>query len=341
MFDKWTTIQTFLSSRGLYQELRKLSLGQEQIVLLITAGLVILFGITLSGFASWGNVMALLRSTSILGVFALGMAVVIIGRGIDLSQVAIALVSSGIAVKFMIDGLPLPVAILSGFTIAIGLGLLNGIIISYLEVPAFFTTLASALLFVGVAREWVIKSMLINIPAENTSFLAFGQNWLSVPIPLIAFIICAVCLHFFLTRTTFGRFIYAHGDNPEAARLTGIPIHRLVLLEYVLCAVLAFIGGLLMISSTALVDLKTIQSTFIFDVIMVVILGGVSLSGGRGNVLSVLAGALLIGVLLNGMTMMNMDYQLQNIIKGIVLLIVIVLDTWLHPYDEETSQQGI
>ncbi len=341
MFDKWTTIQTSLSSGGLHQELRKIRLGQEQIVLLITAGLVILFGITLSGFASWGNVMALLRSTSIFGVFALGMAVVIIGRGIDLSQVAIALVSSGIAVKFMINGLPLPVALLFGFAIAIGLGILNGIIISYLEVPAFFTTLASAFLFVGVAREWVIKSMLINIPAENTSFLTLGQTWLSVPIPLIVFIICAICLHLFLSYTTLGRFIYAHGDNPETARLTGIPVHRLTLLAYVLCAVLAYIGGLLMIASTALVDLKTIQSTFIFDVIMIVILGGVSLSGGRGSVLSVLAGALLIGVLLNGMTMMNMGYQLQNIIKGIVLLIVIVLDTWLYPYDEETSQQGI
>ena len=95
-----------------------------------------------------------------------------------------------------------------------------------------------------------------------------------------------------------------------------------------------------MISETALMHLQVAESTLIFDVIMVVVLGGVSLVGGRGNVLSVVVGTLLIGVLLNGMTIMDMDVQTQNIIKGIVLLLAIVLDSWLHPRDEETSKQG-
>lgn len=341
MFGKWTTIRNALSLDANYLYSYLFNLRQEQIVIMLTAIIALIFGITLSGFATWGNLMALLRSTSVLGVFALGMMVVIISRGIDLSQIAVALVSSGIAAKFMIEGTPVPIALSIGFLIAVGLGLINGFIISYFEVPAFFTTLASAFLFVGIAREWIIHSIIIKIPAEQTSFLALGQNWHGVPISLIIFALCAISLHVFLSRTTPGRFIYAHGDNPEAARLTGIPITRLVLIEYALCAAFAFIGGLLMISSTALVDLKAVQSTLIFDVIMMVILGGVSLSGGRGNVIGVLAGVFLIGVLLNGMTIMNVDYQLQKLIKGVVLLIVIVLDTLFHPYDEEISQQGI
>ena len=112
------------------------------------------------------------------------------------------------------------------------------------------------------------------------------------------------------------------------------------MMEYALCAAIGYIGGVVMIAETALMHLQVAESTLIFDVIMVVVLGGVSLVGGRGNVMSVVAGTLLIGVLLNGMTIMDMDVQTQNIIKGIVLLIAIVLDSYLHPRDEETSKQG-
>lgn len=147
-------------------------------------------------------------------------------------------------------------------------------------------------------------------------------------------------MHLFLSRTVLGRFVYAHGDNPEAARLSALPTRPLTMMEYALCAGIGCIGGVVMIAETALMHLQVAESTLIFDVIMVVVLGGVSLVGGRGNVMSVVAGTLLIGVLLNGMTIMDMDVQTQNINKGIVLLIAIVLDSYLHPRDEETSKQG-
>ena len=112
------------------------------------------------------------------------------------------------------------------------------------------------------------------------------------------------------------------------------------MLEYALSAGIGYVGGVVMIAETALMHLQVAESTLIFDVIMVVVLGGVSLVGGRGNVMSVVAGTLLIGVLLNGMTIMDMDVQTQNIIKGIVLLIAIVLDCYVHPRDEETVETG-
>jgi ribose transport system permease protein len=161
-----------------------------------------------------------------------------------------------------------------------------------------------------------------------------------VPVPILIFGATAILLHLFLSRTVLGRSIYAHGDNPDAARLTGIATRPLTMLEYALSAAIGYVGGVVMIAETALMHLQVAESTLIFDVIMVVVLGGVSLVGGRGNVMSVVVGTLLIGVLLNGMTIMDMDVQTQNIIKGIVLLVAIVLDSYLHPRDEETSKQG-
>jgi ribose transport system permease protein len=149
-----------------------------------------------------------------------------------------------------------------------------------------------------------------------------------------------IVVHLFLSRTVLGRFIYAHGDNPDAARLSGMPTRPLTMLEYALCAGIGYIGGVVMTAQTALMHLQVAEGTLIFDVIMVVVLGGVSLTGGRGNVVSVVAGTLLIGVLLNGMTIMDMDIQTQNVVKGVVLLSAIVMDSVLHPRDEETSKQG-
>lgn len=308
--------------------------------MLMAVTLAVVFAITLPGFASWGNAMALLRSVSVLGVLALGMAVVIIGRGIDLSQVAIALVSAGIAAALIIEGTTTPAALGVGFAVALGLGLLNGAIVTYLEVPPLFTTLASAFLFIGAARVWLFESAIISLPADGASILALGQQWLDVPIPLIIFIVCALTVHLFLSYTVPGRFIYAHGDNPDAARLSGIPVHRMTLLEYAMSAAIGYVGGLVMLASTAMIDLNIANSALIFEVILVVILGGVSLAGARGGVGSVLAGTLLIGVLVNGMILMNLGYQLQSIITGGVLLMAIVLDSWLHPRDEETARQG-
>jgi ribose transport system permease protein len=114
----------------------------------------------------------------------------------------------------------------------------------------------------------------------------------------------------------------------------------LTMLEYALCSGIGYVGGVMMVASTSLMHLQIAESTVIFDVILVVVLGGVSLVGGRGNVFSVIAGTLLIGVLLNAMTIMNLDIQTQDMIKGAVLLVAITLDSYVHPRDEETAKQG-
>jgi ribose transport system permease protein len=303
--------------------------------------LIVLFSVFLKGFLSLGNFFALARNISILGILALGMAIVVIGRGLDLSQVASFAASTAIAIILMNSGYATPVALLVGFLMAVAIGVINGFLISVVEMPPLLTTLASSLAVLGLTRTVAVQHYVVYLAKGHDDFLQIGGNiWGGVPVPILIFLATAVAVHLFLSRTVLGRFVYAHGDNPDAARLTGLPTRPLTMMEYGLCAAVGYIGGVVMISETALMHLQVAESTLIFDVIMVVVLGGVSLVGGRGNVMSVIAGTLLIGVLLNGMTIMDMDVQTQNIIKGIVLLIAIVLDSWLHPRDEETSKQG-
>jgi ribose transport system permease protein len=316
-------------------------LTQTTAVLVMCAVLIVVFSIFLKGFPTLGNMFALARNISVLGILALGMAVVVIGRGLDLSQVASFAASTAIAIILMNSGYATPVALLVGFVMAIVIGISNGFLISVIEMPPLLTTLASSLAVLGIVRTTAVQHYVVYLSKGHDDFLKLGGNiWGGLPISVLIFVATAVVVHLFLSRTVIGRFVYAHGDNPDAARQTGLPTRPLTMIEYALCAAIGYVGGVVMVAQTALMHLQVAESTIIFDVIMVVVLGGVSLVGGRGNVMSVIAGTLLIGVLLNGMTIMDMDVQTQNIVKGIVLLIAILLDSRLHPRDEETSKQG-
>jgi len=315
--------------------------SQAVAVLGICVVVITVFSVLLDGFLTLGNLLALARNISILGVLALGMAVVVIARGLDLSQVASMAAATAIAILLMNAGWSTPLALAAGLLVAVTIGAVNGWLIAVIEMPPLLTTLASGLAVLGLVRSTAVQHFVVNLAPGHDDFLRLGGNVAGgIPASLLVFVASVVGVHLFLSRTVTGRFIYAHGDNPDAARLGGLPTRPLTMIEYALCAGIGYVGGVVMIAQTALMHLQVVESTLIFDVIMVVVLGGVSLSGGRGNVLSVVVGTLLIGVLLNGMTIMDMDVQSQNIVKGIVLLVAIVLDSVLHPRDEETSKQG-
>ncbi len=313
---------------------------QEQIVLLVTLVLIGGFGLTLPGFATLANLLNLAKSVSILGILGLGMAVVVIGRVLDLSQVAIMAVSLGIALDRMGQGMSIWAALLIVLVLAAAIGAINGLVIAFIEVPPLFTTLATTFVAFGLGRLF-LKTLFIYAPPTATGLFALGQGYvLGIPAPVVIFAAAAGVVHWLLSRTSLGRFVYANGDNPEAARLTGVAVRPLIVVQYVLSAVLAWVAGVAFTGSTASMNLQLIYSTAIFDTILVVVLGGVSLVGGRGGVLSVVAGTALIGTLLNGFTIMDVNSEVQNIIKGVVLLVAILLDNRLHPRDEETARQG-
>ncbi len=320
---------------------RRNPVSQEQIVLGVTVLLFLGLSIFLPGFLSTGNILTLLRNVSLLGILAVGMAVVVIGRGIDLSQVAIFGIGAAWAVQLLGSGHSLVFSIGAGLAGSLLVGVINGFAIAFVEMPALFATLASGILTFGAGRAFLLHQRFVYVPAEREGFLRIGQGATAgIPNPILVFAVVALLAHAFLKYTTVGRFIYAHGDNDEAARLTGIAVRPLTILEYAVSAVIGCVAGVLMASSLAALDTQIINSTLIFDVILVVVLGGVSLLGGRGSIYSVVVGTCLMGTLLNGMILLDLNNNVQNIVKSVVLLGAIVLDNRLHPRDEETARQG-
>jgi ribose transport system permease protein len=314
--------------------------SQEQIVLLITIALLVAFGLTLNGFATLNNLLNLLRSISILGILGLGMGLIVISRGIDLSEVAIMAGSWAIALNLMGQGMPIALACLIALGLALTIGIINGVMVAFVEAPALFVTLAAGFVIYGLAF-WFAPAWVVYAPKNAPALMFLGAGHLfGIPVPIFVFAVVALVMHLFLSQTSIGRFIYAQGDNPESARLSGIALRPLIVLEHVLVALLAWIAGLVWIGTTGSIQMAVTQGTMIFDVILVVVIGGISLVGGRGGVFSVVVGCVLIGTLLNAFTIMDVNSEVQNIIKGIVLLAAIVLDNWLHPRDEETARQG-
>jgi ribose transport system permease protein len=320
-------------------------LSQEQVVLIVVAALVVFFGATLPGFLTLGNLLTLLRNVSVLGVLSLAMGLVVIARGIDLSLIATMGVSTALTLQALSEpGASVMLAVAIGVSVCIAMGLLNGFVIAFVEIPALFTTLATGLAVFGLARTFFLSggNLIVDVPERGAFVRAMGLGHiLGLPVPVLIFAGVCMATHFVLTRTVLGRFIYAHGDNPEAASLTGIPIRPLTMIEYTVCALLGYLAGLVLAGTLNAMDTQVIMtSPLIYNVLTVVVLGGISLVGGRGGVQSVVAGTLLIGVMLNGMTLLNMDVFVQQIIQGLILLAALVLDKRLNPRDEETVKQG-
>ena len=161
-----------------------------------------------------------------------------------------------------------------------------------------------------------------------------------IPVPVIVFALVCAGAAAFLRYVKSGRFIRAIGDNPLTARITGLPVRPIVVMQYMLSAFIGFLAGVVTATSVNSMNTRIANSTLVYDIILVVVLGGIGLSGGRGGIRNVIVGTLLIGILINGMTIMDIQYTVQNVIKSVILLAAIVADTIINPRDEQTAQQG-
>ncbi len=317
-------------------------LNQERIVFLITVLLFAAFALSLNNFLSAANMLSLLRSVSVLGILGLGMLVVVLGRGIDLSMVAIMAISVAWTMQLVATGTPLSGAVALGLGFAVLMSLISGLLIAYGEIPPLFATLAMGTFVYGFGRaHLIIGTDVVYMPADIGWIKAVGQgSLLGIPMPVVVAFGMAVVVWAFLRFTKPGRFIYAIGDNAAAARITGMPVRPMLVAQYVISGAICFVAGVITATSVAAMNTRVVNSNMIYDVILVVVIGGVGLSGGRGNVRNVVVGTLLIGVLMNGMTIMDIQYTLQNVIKSLILLVAIVADSILNPRDEQTGQQG-
>jgi ribose transport system permease protein len=318
------------------------SLNQEKIVFILTVLLFVVFSLTLDNFLAAGNILSLLRSVAVLGILGLGMLIVVLGRGIDLSLVATMAISVAWAMQLIANGMPVAVAMSIGLLFALGIALATGILVAYAEIPPLFATLAMATFTYGFGRAHLITGTdVVYMPKNMGWIIALGQGqFLGVPTPIVVAAIILAIVYLFLRYTKIGAFIYAIGDNLQASRIGGISVRPMLVLQYVISGGIAFVAGIITATSVQAMNTRVVNSNMIYDVILVVVLGGVGLSGGRGNVRNVIVGTLLIGVLMNGMTIMDIQYTVQNVIKSLILLLAIVVDSVVNPRDEQTGQQG-
>ena len=321
--------------------------NQELIILIVTVVIFSGFSVFLDKFFSAGNLLTLMRSVSILGILSIAMAVVVISKGIDLSLIATLAVGTALAsilssgdVLPSID-LPFIYAVLIGFIFTAILCALTGILVAYWDMASVFVTLAMAGVIYGLGRTLFIGDELNYLPEDAVWLEYMGRGQLfGVPMPIICFLSLAFLMHLVLTKTTFGKFVYSIGDSGLAARTAGVPVRPILVMIFIIAGLVAYFAGLLTAGAISSINTRMVSGSMIYDVLLVVVVGGIGLSGGKGGMHNVILGTLLIGTLLNGMVIMDISFIVQNLIKGIILLVAIMTDTILNPRDEQTTQQG-
>lgn len=314
--------------------------SQERIVLAIAVILFVVSAVTLRGFLDSNNLISIVRSVSVLGILAVGMAIVIIGRGIDLAAVAIMAMSAAWYLQLLNDGTPEGTALLMVVAGVLLIGLVNGFLIAYADVPAIFATLASGAFVFGYVRSQLIGQDAVPVPNGHWLEWLGRSRFLDVPAEVFIFAAAAFAAFLFLRFTKWGRYVYYMGDNFLAARNMGIPVRPMIMLRYVISALIALGAGLLTAASLLSINTRVVNSTLLYDIILVVVIGGIGLSGGKGGMRNVIVGALLIGIMLNAMTIIDIPNIYQNLIKSTILLAAIIVDSLLNPRDEQTAQQG-
>ncbi|MBD2494527.1 MULTISPECIES: ABC transporter permease subunit [Nostoc] len=292
-------------------------------ILPILVIICILFSLLSPNFFTAGNAVNILRQASINIVLATGMTFVILTGGIDLSVGSILAVSAVVAVLVslipVLGWLAVPAALLTGLC----LGLLNGALITYLDVPPFIVTLGSLTALRGAAYLVANGTTVIN---RNINFAWIGNSYVG-PLPwlvILALLIVAVSW-FVLRQTVLGVQIYAVGGNERAARLTGIKVNRVLLFVYGVSGLLAGLAGV-MSASRLYSATGMLGQGYELDAIAAVILGGTSFTGGIGTIGGTLLGALIIAVLNNGLTLLNMSYFWQLVVKGLVIIAAVMID---------------
>jgi ribose transport system permease protein len=314
--------------------------SQERIVLALAVLLFAISAALLPGFLAPNNLISIVRSVSVLGILALGMAIVIIGRGIDLAAVAIMAMSAAWYLQLLNDGWSDGPALLITVVGVLAIGVANGFLIAYADVPAIFATLASGAFVFGYVRSQLITQDAVPVPPGHWLESVGGSRFLGVPAEVFIFAGAAFMGYLFLRYTKWGRFVYFMGDNFQAARNLGIPVRPMIMLRYMISALIALAAGLLTAASLHSINTRVVNSTLLYDIILVVVIGGIGLSGGKGGVRNVIVGALLIGIMLNAMTIIDIPNIYQNLFKATILLIAIIVDSLLNPRDEQTAQQG-
>lgn len=282
-------------------------------------------------FLKASNLIGVANQTAVYAVIAIGMTMVIITGGIDLSVGSLVALASVIATVIIRDlgggvsasTMTVTFAFLVGIMAAAVAGAFNGIMVTAFRLPPFIVTLAMMLVARGLAKR---LSEFQSINAVPPSFRSLGNgSTFNIPNAILLMIVLYMVTHFIMSRSVFGRYLYAIGGNAQASRLSGIPVKKTTMIVYLVCGALAGLGGIMVSSRLNAGDPKY-GIMYELDVIAAVVVGGTSLMGGEGRILGTLIGAFIIAVIRNGMNLMGVNSDSQEIVLGVVLLVAVLLD---------------
>jgi fructose transport system permease protein len=286
-----------------------------------------IFGLTTDNFFSGANFALILQQVMVVGVIAIGQTLVILTAGIDLSCGMVMALGSIVMTKVAQDfGLPAPLAVLVGVGVTTLFGLINGLLVTRIKLPPFIVTLGTMNVAFAITQIYSSAQTVTDVP-ESMTWLGNTFDLGSTPVAygVMLMVMLYLATWYWLRDTASGRHVYAVGNNPEATRLVGIPTDRVLLGVYVLAGVFYGIASLLTVARTGVGDPNGGQTENL-DAITAVVLGGTSLFGGRGLVLGTLAGAIVVGVLRNGLTLMGVASVYQVLITGILVIVAVTVD---------------
>ncbi|WP_414672172.1 ABC transporter permease subunit [Lentibacillus sp.] len=287
--------------------------------------MVIFLGFMSDAFFTLDNIFNLLRQISVNALIAFGMTFVILTAGIDLSVGSLLALGSALTAGLLTSGIDPMLAVLLGLLIGFGLGAINGLIITKGKVAPFIATLATMTIFRGATLVYT-DGMPITGLSDSFAFEMIGGGYVfGVPFPVILMLVVFLILFFVLKKTVFGRQVYAVGGNEEVSVLSGIKADRVKIWVYSLTGMLSVLAGMILTSRLNSAQ-PTAGEMFELDAIAAVVIGGTSLMGGRGRITGTLIGALIIGVIDNGLNLMNVSSFYQQIVKGGVILLAVLLD---------------
>ncbi|WP_419954555.1 ribose ABC transporter permease RbsC [Neobacillus niacini] len=287
--------------------------------------LIVIVSILNPSFLEPLNILNLLRQVAINALIAFGMTFVILTGGIDLSVGAILALSSALTAGMMVSGIDPILAILIGCILGGLMGMVNGLFITKGKMAPFIATLATMTIFRGLTLVYTGGNPITGL-GDNYLFQLFGRGYfLGIPVPAVTMILTFVVLFIILHKTPFGRKTYAIGGNEKAALISGIKVPKVKVMIYSLSGMLAALAGAILTSRLNSAQ-PTAGTSYELDAIAAVVLGGTSLSGGKGRIFGTLIGALIIGTLNNGLNLLGVSSFYQMVVKGIVILIAVLLD---------------
>ncbi|SDG51194.1 ABC transporter permease [Klenkia brasiliensis] len=302
--------------------------GQEVVLVVVIAALWLVLGLATPAFFTSGSIIPLLVSMSPIALIGVGMTIVIITGGIDVSVGSIVMVSAVVTAQALVDhGLSLPVAVLLSVLVGGVLGLVNGVLIAYGRVQAIIITFGTLNLFKFVGLQFFGSSTVEGIPA---TFAFFGRGeagrTLGIPHSFLIMLVVATAAWFYLRHTAGGRHFYAIGGDAVAARLAGVAVRRRSLIAYVLTGLLSGLAACFVIAQGTTSLAASVGSGTELAVIAAVVIGGTSITGGRGSVLGTVLGALLVQTVTTGVTQLGWQSQLSDLFVGLFIVVAVGAD---------------